>query len=236
MADQPDQYDAAPRLADLFRDLHAKFGDNISLCASNISKSVVAVEVRARATYQLGQTLANIPELQDFRKLLANILGEIFADTIVSVYLAGCALDNPAKILGRRVLELGVSVVYLWDQPCQFYGWYGHDKDLSFQDMLEYIGSSSFRMFLEKDVGSVSTFDPVVASKLYRSLSNIVHGKMCTFESSLPDRFAYTRQGGEEYAQLIGAVQDFLLKLWESRFPSEFKGMRKLLPALDGVK
>jgi hypothetical protein len=231
-----DQYDAAPKLDDLFRDLHAKFGHNISLCASDLSKSVVAVEVRARATYQLGQTLANNPELQGFRKLLANILGEIFADTVVSVYLAGCALDNPAKILGRRVLELGVSVVYLWDQPSEFYGWYGFDKDLSFQDMLEYIGSSSFRTFLEEDVGSVSTFDATVASKLYRSLSNIVHGKMRTFESSLPGRFTYTKQDCEEYAELIGAVQVFLLKLWESRFPSEFKEMKKLLPALNGVK
>src|SRR5579863_3445333 len=158
----PDQYDAAPSVADLFKELHIKFGQNISSCASNLSKSVIAVEVRARATYQLGQALANSPEAEGHRKLLANILGETFADTVVSVYLAGCALDNPSKILGRRVLELGESVVYLWDQPSEFYGWYNHDKDLSFQDMLEYIGGASFRTFLDQDIGSTSTFDTAV--------------------------------------------------------------------------
>ncbi len=129
---------AAPKPAELFRDLHHKFGHNLSLCTANIPHGIAAVEVKARATYQLGQELAKNPALSPFRKLLVDVLREIFADTVVSVYLAGCALDNPAKILGRRVLELGLSVVYLWDQPSHFYGWYNHDEDLSFQEMLDY--------------------------------------------------------------------------------------------------
>lgn len=227
---------AAPKLSELLQDLHHKFGNNIASSISDISLRVAPVEVKARAAYLLGQELAKNPILQPFRKLLVDVLGEVFADTVVSVYLATCALDNPAKILGRRVLELGLSVVYLWDQPSCFYGWYNHDKDLSFQEMLDYIDSESFHTFLEREVGSKTTFDVAVAKKLYRSLSNIVHGKMGTFESSLPDRFIHSKEDWQEYSELIIGVQNFLLRLWQARFPLEFAEMKKLLPALDGMK
>lgn len=232
----PDTYAAAPKLEELFRDLHKKFGDNITKLGSPLPNSVAGIEVRARATYQIGQALANRAGIEEFRKLLANVLGEIFADTIVSVYLAGCALDNPARILGRRVLELGISVVYLWDQPSAFYGWHSHDADLSFQGMLEYIDGPAFRTFLEREVGTSPNYDVRVAAKLYRSLSNIVHGKMRTFESSLPDRFCHSAADWEAYIQLIASVQDFLLKLWEARFQCEFAQTKRLIPALGGVK
>lgn len=227
-------YAAAPKLEDLFRDLHKKFGDNMSHLGPVLPSSVVEVEVRARATYHLGQVLGRRAGIEEFRKLLVNVLGEIFADTIVSVYLAGCALDNPAKILGRRVLELGISVVYLWDQPSAFYGWHSHDADLSFQEMLDYIDSPAFKTFLEHEAGTSPSFDVRTAARLYRALSNIVHGKMRTFESSLPDRFSHSTADWEAYIRLIASVQEFLMKLWESRFRAEFAETRKLIPALGG--
>src|SRR5262249_40551089 len=54
---------------------------------------------------------------------LRRLFDEMFADSICSVYLAGAGLHTPARMLMRRVLELGVAVVYLWDLPHEFWAW-----------------------------------------------------------------------------------------------------------------
>jgi hypothetical protein len=226
---------AAPKLAQLFRDLHHKFERNIALSTSDLIPEVVSAEVKARATYQLSQELAKKHTSSPFHMLLVSVIGEVFSDTFLSMYLASCALDNSARMLGRRALEMGLAVVYLWDQPSRFYGWYLHDQDLSFQEMVDYVNDSSFRTFLDREAGTKAAFDVTVATKLYRSFSNVVHGKPDSLESSLPDRFTYSQDDWRRYIVLVNEAQDFLLRLWEARFPMEFAEMKKSLPALDGI-
>jgi hypothetical protein len=229
-------YDSvAPKPAAIFRELHLKFGDNSARCIRTGSPALQIAEVKARATYQLGQELLKDPSLAPFRKLLVDVLGEVFSDMIVSLYLAGCALDNPAKILGRRVLELGIAVVYLWDQPSRFYAWYKHDKDLSFQEMSDYIGSKSFDSFICDELNGKPTFDVATANDLYGELSDIIHGKMTTFESSVEDRFSHSSKDWELYLQMILGVQDFLLRLWQARFPQEFNALHKVFAGISSA-
>jgi hypothetical protein len=226
----------APKVERILAELHGKFGQNILLSAPICSEMLQTLEVKARATYQFGQLLGSSQLPTSFRRRIADILDEIFADTIISAYLASCALDNPAKILGRRVLELGLAVVYLWDQPAESYGWFSHDKDLNFQNMLSYMDSSAFKTFIGTECKCDLIFDAAGASHLYRELSNVVHGKMGTFESALPDRFVHSPTDWSKYLVLMNSVQRLLLHLWECRFPDEFEQLTKQLPILENMK
>ena len=56
------------------------------------------------------------------------------------------------------------------------------------------------------------------ARSLYRSLSNIIHGKMTTFESVLPDRFEHNKADWRLHLERVCEVETLMLALWENRF------------------
>ena len=60
-------------------------------------------------------------------------------------------MDKPANIILRRILELGVAAVYLWDMPHEVYSWNNYDQDLSFSAMLTHLNSKGYLAYISKE-------------------------------------------------------------------------------------
>ncbi len=222
----------------VFTDLNVKFNKNLKLSLVKDVEKISQAELKARAFAIIGQILRERPNLSQSQKELVDIFDELFADSIISLYLAGCSLDKPAQTLMRRVLELGIAVMYLWDMPHQFWAWKCHDKDLNFNEMIDCLNSSGYKSFVLTEnphFSGESLFDINEAKKIYRKLSNTIHGKISTFESVLPDRFSHNDSDWQEHIKLVTQVQDILLKLWKNRFNDIFIELEKRLPAITRI-
>ena len=136
----------------------------------------------------------------------------------------------------RRALELGVAGVYLWDQPHIFWGWKQCDKDLSFQDMLEHLDSESVRAFIAASNPAFTEdhlCDFSEARKLYRTLSNTVHGKLSGFESQIQDRFSVNAFDWKAHLKQAARVQDLLYRLWFNVFRDLKSDLKRKNPQLE---
>ena len=166
---------------------------------------------------------------------LRRLFDEMFADSTCSVYLAGAGLHTPARMLMRRVLELGVAVVYLWDLPHEFWAWRDHDNDLSFSKMLDHLSSAPYRSYLKRD-GATKTDDQIIdsnaAERIYGELSDTVHGKIAEFDVPITDRFEYSATDWKNHLELTVDVADMLVGLWRKRFPSVEAELEKRMPQL----
>lgn len=144
-------------------------------------------------------------------------------------------MENPAKIQLRRVLELGIAIVFLWDMPHVFWGWKSHDNDLNFNDMLEHFSKEGYKSYI-KSINKDYNYDEIVkfkdARRLYRILSNTVHGKITTFESNLPKRYSHQVEDWRSFLQLAEEVEDLVLGLWEKRLNKYFPELYSQLPAI----
>jgi hypothetical protein len=138
----------------------------------------------------------------------------------------------------RRVLELGVATVYLWDLPHVFWGWKKHDVDLNFKDMLDHLASPSFKSFVSfanARTAGQDVLDGSEARKLYRDLSNAIHGKLSTFETLISDRFTHTEADWEHHLNLVERVERLLLTMWKVRFREVELGLQSNMPQLQRI-
>ncbi len=225
------------KIEEIIDSLHAKFGDNIKLALTENLNILEEVEVKSRATYILGQLLNKDPELSDTQKEITTIYPEIFTDLSVSLYLSCCAINNSPKILLRRVLELGLAIIYLWDMPYKYWNWKkneDHSNDLNFKEMLDYVNNSGYMDFVNKENSSAVTeiIDKNAANKVYRELSNVIHGKSENFESSNPDRFKYKKADLLDVLLCVRKIENILLSAWKKRFPVHFIQMENEISAL----
>ncbi|MBI3806691.1 MAG: hypothetical protein HY281_04125 [Nitrospirae bacterium] len=205
----------------VFRQLGTKLNRNCDLALGTEQDQLQKVEVKARAFAETGRILSGLNNLTATQHECTCIFDEIFGDIICSLYFAASALDKPAQILLRRVLELGVAAVYLWDLPHKYWGWKCHDEDLSFKEMLGHLTSDSYRTYLAKlnpNFTDTQILDAELAKTIYRDLSDITHGKLGTFESVSPDRYNFTTEDWQKHLNLANSVEDILLKLWSNRF------------------
>lgn len=219
----------------VFLDLENIFQRNLKLSLLENVENLSQAELKARAFAIIGQILREAPDLSPTHKEITAIFNELFTDLVISIYLAGCSLDKPAQALLRRVLELGVAVIYLWDTPYQYWGWKCHDKDLNFNEMIECLDSESYKLFVSSEnpnFSATSLFNITESRKIYRKLSNIIHGKISTFESLVPERFSYNKSDWEEHINLVLQVQNILLELLKHRFNNIFLDLEKKLPAI----
>lgn len=219
----------------IFRELQKKFNSNLEISLVERVEKFSQVEIKARAFAIVCQALQKKHNISQSQQEIIKIFDEVFVDVVISVYLAGCSLDKPAQTLLRRVLELGVAIIYLWDMPHLFWAWKCHDKDLSFNTMIEHIDSNGYKSFVlsENSEGSgEKLFDIEECKKLYRDLSNTVHGKIFTFESILPDRFKHSSSDWNNHLVLVEKVQDLLLTLWKNRFSDTFSELKEKLPSI----
>lgn len=208
--------------AQILMQLDSKFTNNLEECLEAEQGEFFRIELKARALSILGQIVSEVTgSLMPHQREMLPIFDEVFSDIIVSVYLSGCSLDNPAQVVLRRSLELGIATVYLWDQPYQFWGWKNHDCDLNYNDMLEFLSKDIYKTFL-KTLNENYQDDEIIdlrsARKLYRLLSNTTHGKITTFETPLPTRFSFSQDDWKGHLSLVDEVIKVLLDLWKKRF------------------
>lgn len=219
----------------VFEELREKFSSNLKTSLTEKAEELHQVETKARAFAVLGQIISEDQNLSKSQKDITAIFDEIFADIVTSIYLAGCSLDKPAQLTLRRALELGIAAIYLWDNPAQFWGWKCHDKDLSFKEMIDYLNSDNYKSFIVLENLSSSNsyqFDVSQANKLYRILSNTIHGKITTFETVLPDCFNFNSNDWSAHLELVLKVENLLFGLWENRFEKAFLELEIRLPSL----
>lgn len=219
--------------------LNAKFTNNLLACLTEGTENLSRVEVKARVLAAIGQVMDGSSDLNPHQRELVAIFDEIFSDVTISIYLAGCGLDKPAQIILRRSLELGVAAIYLWDLPHLFWGWKCHNHDLNFSEMIEHLSKEYYRTFL-KSINTEYQGDDICdtkeAKKLYGLLSDTAHGKINTFESQLPSRFAHNQEDWFAHLNYVERVEDILLELWAKRFPRAVFDAKEKLPMIGHAK
>jgi hypothetical protein len=205
----------------VWSDLHKKFSNNLSLALAQDKCLPSTAEVQARAIPAIAKILRDKLELTDWQQDALCMFDEVFADVICSIYLSACGLDKPAQMILRRALEVGIATVYVWDLPHVFLGWKDHDKDLNFNEMLDHFATQGFNSLVRSQNAMYTggeLIDAGLARSLYRKLSNIVHGKMTSFESVLPDKFQYNREDWRQHLEQVCDVENLLFRLWSNRF------------------
>lgn len=218
----------------ILEELNLKFTQNISLSVEQEINNLTRVELKARKIAILGQIINEFTDLTITQKEIIPIFDEIFSDTITSIYLASCSLDKPAQIVLRRVLELGIALIYLWDLPSMFWEWKCHDGDLNYNDMIAYLTSNGYKTYIENlnlSFKGEAVFNSSSARKLYRCLSNTTHGKISTFESNLPSRFLHNIDDWKSHIELVENVVDLLFELWNKRFYNFIPEMERRTPS-----
>jgi hypothetical protein len=221
------------------KDISVKFNSNFDAFVLENNPIYEDIEIKSRIIAELGHILSKEKLLQSSQRELTQIFDEIFADVIISVYFTGCALDKPAHAVLRRAFELGIAIVYLWDLPHAFWSWKSHDTDLNFNDMLDHVSKPGYRSFLvsvNSQFHEEQLFDYSEARKLYRTLSNTIHGKISTHESNLPNRFVYMSADCNANLGLIIKVQNILLEVFKNRFTDQYNSSTKIMPHAGKLK
>ena len=216
-------------------DLNSKFVQNLNTFLGKGNIACKDIDFKARAIAAIGQIASETESLQPNQTELIPVFNEVFSDMILSIYFTACALDKPAHSVLRRALELGIAIVYLWDLPHVFWSWTKHDSDLNFNEMLAHFSTNGYKSLLSSVNSKYSgddIFDYSEARRLYRILSNTIHGKFSTFESNLPDRFSYKHEDWTYNLDLINRVQIILLHAFRERFPDCFLEMVNRIPAI----
>jgi len=207
-------------LSTIFLELSHKFAANLRASMQVSLESLERAERKARMLGDYHNLLLNCANSNSQREL-ATIPIEIFAALVCSLHFSASGLDKPGQGILRRVLELGIAVVYLWDLPHAYYGWKEHDKDLNFNDMLDHLRSAEYKSFLRAEIQSYTGGEFVDTSALhqiYRRLSNTIHGKLATLEVVLHDRFQHSALDWANHLALVLTVEDAIARLWQSRF------------------
>jgi hypothetical protein len=225
--------------AGVIRRLASQFTENMEAALSKSSPDLARVELKARCLSSVGDILRTECAESETHKNIACIYDEIFADSICSVYLAAQGLDKPAQVLLRRVLELGVAATYLWDCPNVYWGWKEYDKDLGFTEVTDQLSDPSYLRFVASENGRFdesSIYDVTLARKEYRSLSNTVHGKIATFETTLADKFRHSDADWVSHVARLEAIQDLILSLAKGRFAKVREKLLIVQPQLIAIK
>jgi hypothetical protein len=224
--------------AEVLRKLHGKFSANFDQATTACADELQMLDVKIRALAQCGSELSSILGLTPAQLQLSKAAEEVFADVVTSVYLGSTGLDRCAQMVLRRALELGLAIVYLWDLPHLFWGWKECDHDLGFSEMLDHLGSLNYRTFLYQTTGlskDDTLIDPGAARRIYRSTSNIVHGKVTTHKVLAADGYVLDRDQYKVHLLLIDEVVTLLLHLWFKRFPDLQSAVRTALPSYDRI-
>ena len=164
-----------------------------------------------------------------------------FSDLSISIYLASCSINTASKTIIRRVLELGIGVLYFWDLQFKFWAWkenLNHESDLSFKESLDHLGSKAYTDFLKNELNITDwQIDKDKINKLYRSLSNTIHGKYVTFETISEKSFECD---SEEYKAILSDIircENILISCFKSRFNEQYEELRvNHMPSVDRFK
>lgn len=218
----------------LLEELKVKFDANFSACLKCDCVDLSKVFLYARAISEVGQILKAYQFSKHHEKCCI-IFDEIFSDIISSLYLASAAIDKPATIVLRRVVELGIAVVYLWDLPHIAYSWELFKHDLNFTEMLNHIKSDGFKAYVCAENVREPESEAIPTGNLkeyYSEFSDIAHGRITSFESTLNDRFTFSLTDWREFVRKAEQISKTLLDLYIWRFNIKSELLSKL-PTLD---
>jgi hypothetical protein len=200
-------------------ELHEKFVDNFVEWKKTDNDRLERVFISLQCVAATGEILSKRSNSKH-HDICCKIYDEIFSDGISAIYLASISMDKPAKAVLRKMLDLGVAALYLWDMPHIAHSWNNHDQDLSFSEMLNHISSKGYIAYINS-VNSDFVGSELLPSKrlqkIYGDLSDIVHGKITTFESSMPDRFKFVESEWHSFIDLIEEVVGILFKAFYIR-------------------
>ena len=207
-------------LSEILAELNRKFTSNLQSSAqyAGLAQSQEVQGRRFCVTRNYLEEAARRPH----EKAIAVEFDEIFGDSISSLYLAFCGLDNPARMLTRRALELGLVLICYWDRPAEYWGWKSHDDDVSFSKLLQYLNTPGYLTLLDSEGNArtgAMTERLATLPSLYSKLSNVVHPKPYHFETGHPQAFEFTEADLRKTLALLLEAQAAVLDLLISRFP-----------------
>ena len=199
---------------EIMLELNEKFNDNFKNWSALETQNLDKAFIYLQCVSVIGEILANKTNSKH-HSICCSIYDEIFSDGVSALYLATNAMNKTANIVLRRVLELGVASVYLWDLPHIARSWNDYDYDLSFTEMLKHVNSKGYLAYISSE--NNTPIEPYMfpasdLQKIYGELSDIVHGKISTFESSLPDRFSFVEKEWKAFIELLLKVLDHIVK------------------------
>lgn len=228
----------APRqsIPDLLGALHDKFSDNLDKAVDASSAPILErIDLNSRIISAFKAALIKEYKEDAHKVGCAEILDEVFSDFAIAMYLNSIGLIVPARMSTRRAFELGLSVVYMWDMPQEYWGWKKCDQDLSFSVMVAQLNSSGYQEYIKQLRGESenSCFcDQASFQRLYRILSNTVHGKISDLPALAPERFSTVTNGLLEHLELIVNTQDAVICLLFGRFSELEKTIRTIFPQI----
>lgn len=228
--------DSKPKaLPELLDAIHEKFGSNLK--DGSIDYHLAEKhELRARIIQQIGVILGKKPTNLEHQKLIAKYFDEIFGDMVCTIYFSFSGLDNPARVILRRALELALVAIAYWDNPTAFWGWNSNNDDISFTELEKTIGSIGYQKFLEAQ-GCSTHADAKAAVKTlrdqYSKLSNVVHPKPYNFETGLSNKFAFSSSDLKISLEMLENVQTPFIKILICRFNFLSPELKAVFPNID---
>lgn len=204
----------------IMNELNLKFENNFqewnSLGEKKLDKSFNALQCIAA----IGEILGG-RKRSNHHDICCVVYDEVFSDGVTAIYLASNAMDKPANLVLRRVLELGVAAIYLWDMPHMAFAWKNHDQNLSFSEMLSHVNCQGYISYVNEENNVTLSGELVPLSRaqaIYGSLSDVVHGKITTFESSMPNRFKFVEKEWVDFVSVAEEVFEILVRAFILRF------------------
>lgn len=218
----------------LLATLHSRFATNLKDLSAEVIALLEIIDLNSRAIDETANELKRAHCGDDEQKReCACLLNELFADLSQAMYLLALGLVVPARMLARRAFELGLGAVYMWDLPHEYWGWAKHDQDLSFTTMIDHLYSRSYLTHISHIQNKISPewpFTAAILQKLYRTLSNTVHGKSDGLPPLSPDRYSPTLSNVGEHLKLVVEIQKTLLNIWCARFIGLKEHLAKAFP------
>ena len=217
----------------ILQEINVKFDSNFKECLKNNKEDLSRLFLYLRGIAETGEILKSKGQLKHHEKCCL-ILDEVFSDIVTAIYLASVAIDQPANIVMRRALELGISTIYLWDMPHALYSWESHGLNLSFNEMVTHINSAGYKSYVENEIGS-KLEEELIPTKFvgayYSEFSDIVHGKLTSFESNLSKRFSFCYEDWSKFVSKCEEVSGLLLTCYIKRFQIKVDLLERI-PAL----
>ncbi|WP_156465772.1 hypothetical protein [Methylobacterium sp. Leaf106] len=207
----------------LLKALHEKFGRNLRSLNTEVVEVLDNIDTDLRLLARLAEFLEiDINSGDLHRQGGASLLREAFSDLSQAMYLQCIGLVVPGRMSTRRAFELGIASVYIWDLPHAYWGWIKCDADFSFSEMIAHLSSEPYMELLRSQQGASAAAPLSIkeCQKLYRQLSNTVHGKHSDLPMLSPARFDAEKTKTIKELGDIQTVLKMITAAWSSRVPT----------------
>jgi len=204
--------------------LHENFGRNLAAINDELASHLDSIDLQSRSISEAkDQLLKHYCSGPVQKAICEELFDEVFSDFSLAMYFCAEGLIVPSKMSTRRAFEIGLAAVYLWDLPHAFWGWRNMDDDLSFSGMVTHLNSMGYLEYLRQlhNAQRVESICKVAEfQKIYRELSNTVHGKTSNLPPLSPSRFSLenSKPFAEQQFKLIQRAQASILRLVFGRF------------------